>query len=75
MAVSMVNGREFEQELEKCHLMLKNYWLCFRISSTFVGNNSSLQIHSFSEDWGKHNRGQVMMPREREGGRVRGGSL
>ena len=28
--------------------------LCFRIS--FVGNNPSLQIHSFSEDWGKCNK-------------------
>jgi hypothetical protein len=52
MAVSMVSGRKSEQELEESHLMLKNAWLCFRISSSFVGNNPSLQIHSFSEDQG-----------------------
>jgi hypothetical protein len=56
MAVSMVIGRESEQELEESHLMLKNGWLCFRISSSFVGNNPSLQIHSFSEDQGKCNK-------------------
>jgi hypothetical protein len=35
--VSMVSGRESDQpeELEESgHLMLKNAWLCFRISST-----------------------------------------
>ncbi len=36
--------------------MLKSAWLCFRIISSFVGNNSSLQIHSFSEDLGKGNK-------------------
>ncbi len=60
MAVSMVShggpGRESEQELEESHLMLKNSWNCFRISSSFVGNNPSLQIHSFSEDRGKCNK-------------------
>ncbi len=58
MAVSMVSGRESEQELEESHLMLKNAWPCFSISSSFVtvGNNPSLQIHSFSEDRGKGNK-------------------
>jgi hypothetical protein len=58
MAVSMVSGRESEQELAESHLMLKNAWLCFRMSSSFVGNNPTLQIHSswFSEDWGKCNK-------------------
>jgi hypothetical protein len=50
MAVSMVSDPEFEQELAESHLMLKNAWLCFRISSSFVGNNPSLQIQSYSED-------------------------
>ncbi len=56
MAVSMVSGRESEQELEECHLMLKNAWLCFRTSSSFEGNNPSLKIHSFKDDRGKHNK-------------------
>ncbi len=58
MAVSMGSDPESEQELaESCHLMLKNDCLCFRMSSSFVGNNQSpsLQIHSFSEDRGKCN--------------------
>jgi hypothetical protein len=55
MAVSMVSGRESEQpeELAESHLVLKNSWLCFRTSSSFVGNNPSLQNHSFSENRGK----------------------
>jgi hypothetical protein len=56
MAVSMVSDPESEQELAESHLMLKNSWLCFRISSSFVGNNPSLQAHSFSEDRGKCNK-------------------
>ncbi len=56
MAVSMVSDPESEQELAESHLMLKNAWLCFRISSSLVGNNQSLQIHSFSEDRGKCNK-------------------
>jgi hypothetical protein len=56
MAVSMVSDPESEQELAESNLMLKNAWLCFRISSSFVGNNPSLQIHSFSEDRGKCNK-------------------
>ncbi len=55
MAVSMVSDRESEQELEESHLMLRNAWLCFRLSSSFGGNNPSLQIHSFIEDLGKCN--------------------
>jgi hypothetical protein len=50
----MVSGRESEQELAESHLMLKH--TCFRISSSFVGNYPSLQIHSFSEDRGKGNQ-------------------
>jgi hypothetical protein len=47
MAVSimMVSDPESEQELAESHLMLKNNSLCFRMSSSFVGNNPSLQIH------------------------------
>jgi hypothetical protein len=52
----MVTGQESEQELAESHLMLKNSWLGFRISSSFAGNNPSLQIHSFSEDRGKCNK-------------------
>ncbi len=33
--------------------MLKKAWLCFRMSPSFVGNNPSLRIHSFSKDQGK----------------------
>jgi hypothetical protein len=56
MAVSMVSDPESEQELAESHLMLKNAWLCFRISSSFVCNNPSLKIHSFSEDRGRCNK-------------------
>ncbi len=56
IAVSMVSGPESEQELAESHLMLKNNRLCFRMSSSFVCNNPSLQIHSFSEDRGKCNK-------------------
>jgi hypothetical protein len=56
MAVSMVSDPESEQELAERHLMLKNAWLCFRISSSFVCNNPPLQIHSFSDNWGKCNK-------------------
>ena len=56
MAVSMVSDPESEQELAESHLMLKNYCLCFRVASSFVGSNPSLQIHSFSEDRGKCNK-------------------
>ncbi len=52
----MLSDPEPEQELAESHLMLKNAWLCFRISSSFVGNNPSLQIISFSEDRGKCNK-------------------
>jgi hypothetical protein len=55
MAVFMVSDPESEQELA-WHLMLKNAWLCSSISSSFVGNNPLLQIHSFSEDRGKCNK-------------------
>ncbi len=48
MAVSMVSDPESEQELAESHLMLKNNCLCFRISSSFVGNNPSLQIQKIS---------------------------
>jgi hypothetical protein len=52
----MVSGRESEQELAESHLTLRNAWLCFRVSSSFVGNNPSLQILSFSEDQGNWNK-------------------
>ncbi len=41
MAVSMVSDRESHLELEESHLMLKSTWLCFGMSSAFVGNNPS----------------------------------
>ncbi len=53
MAVSTVSDPESEQELAESHLMLKNAWLCwhgFRMSSSFVCNNLSQLIHSFSEN-------------------------
>ena len=56
MAVSMVSDPESDQELAESHLMLKKDCLCFRMSSSFIGNNPSLQIHSFSEDRGKCNK-------------------
>jgi hypothetical protein len=56
MAVSLVSDPETEQELAESHLMFKNTWLCFRISSAFVCNNPSLQIHTFSENPGKCNK-------------------
>jgi hypothetical protein len=56
MAVYMVSGRQSEQELEEIHLKLKKAWLYFRIASSFVGNNPSLQSHSFSENRGKCNK-------------------
>ncbi len=51
----MVSDLESEQELAESHLLLKNALLCFRRSSSFVGNNPSLQSHSFSENQGKYN--------------------
>ncbi len=36
MAFSMVSDPESEQELAESHLMLKDFWLCFRMSSSFV---------------------------------------
>jgi hypothetical protein len=36
--------------------MLKDAGLCFRISSSFIGNNTTLQIHSFREDQVKCNK-------------------
>ncbi len=56
MEVSMVIDPESELELAESHLMLKDAWLCFRISSSFVCNNPTLQFHSFSEVWGKCNK-------------------
>ncbi len=51
MAVSIMmvslSDPESEQELTESHLMLKNDCLCFRMSSSFIGNNPSLHIHSF----------------------------
>ena len=54
----VVQGVRFPDEgLVESHLMLKNNCLCFRMSSSFVGNNHpSLQIYSFSEDRGKCNQ-------------------
>ncbi len=49
-------SRSWRRAMMLSHLMLKNDCLCFRMSSSFVGNNPSLQIHSFSEDRGKCNQ-------------------
>jgi hypothetical protein len=56
MAVSLVSDPESEQQLAESHLMLKDTWLSFRMSSAFVCINPSLQIHPFSEDRGKCNK-------------------
>ena len=56
VSVTVVSDPESEQELAESHLMLKNDCLCFRMASSFVGNNPSLQIHSFSKDRGKRKR-------------------
>ncbi len=45
----MVSDPESEQELAESHLMPKNDCLCFRMSSSFVGNNPS-------QDRGKCNK-------------------
>ncbi len=54
----MVSSRESVLELAESYLMLKNLnaWICSGISSSFVGNNPLLHIHSFSEDRGKCNK-------------------
>jgi hypothetical protein len=56
MAVFMVSDPESEQELAESHMMLKSYFFCLRMSSSFEGINPSMQIHSFSEDRGKCNK-------------------
>ncbi len=56
MAVSVVGGWESGQELAGSPFVLKNAWICFIISFSFVGNNPSLHIRSLSEIWGKCNR-------------------
>jgi hypothetical protein len=57
VTIMMVSDPKSEQELAESHLMLKNACLCFRISSSFfVGNNPSLQIHSFSKNQGNCNK-------------------
>jgi hypothetical protein len=56
MAVSIVSDPKSEQALAESHLMLKNDCLCFRMASSIVGNNPSLQIHSFSENRAKCNK-------------------
>ncbi len=67
--VSIVSDPESGQELAESHLMmLKNNCLCFKMSSSFVGNNPSLalQIHSFNfselEDRGKCNLNKTGNP-------------
>jgi hypothetical protein len=62
IAVSVVSRRKSQaeqpEELNESHLMLKNAGLCFGISSSFVGNNPSLQNRAFSEDRGKCNKSE-----------------
>ncbi len=54
MAVSMVSGRESEQgRAIWCSRTLGSH---FRKTSSFVGSNPSLQIHSIGEDRGKCNK-------------------
>ncbi len=53
MAVSVVGGWESGYELAGRPLVLKNAWICFRTSFSWVGNNPSVQIHLFCKNWGK----------------------
>ncbi len=50
MVVSVVGGWESGLELVGSPLMLKNAWICFRTSFSWVGNNPSLQSHLFCEN-------------------------
>jgi hypothetical protein len=55
--MAVVSGGESDLALAESHLVLKNAaWICFGISSSLLGNNSSLQIRSFSEDEGQCNK-------------------
>ncbi len=56
MAVTVISGWETDLALTESHLVMKNAWLCFRISSSSLGNNPSLQIRSFSDDQGTCNK-------------------
>ncbi len=62
MAVSMVSGREYEQQLAESHLMLISASCCSRTLGSVSGHHllSKATIphctHSFSEDWGKCNK-------------------
>ena len=56
MAFSVVGGWESGLEPTGIPLVLKNAWICFRTSSSSLGNNPSLQNHSFCENRGKCNQ-------------------
>jgi hypothetical protein len=56
MALSVVGGWESGLEQAGIPVVLKNDWICFRTSSPLLGNNPSLQSHSFCENWGKCNQ-------------------
>ncbi len=53
MAVSVVGGSESGKEVTGRSLVLKNACICFRTSFFWVGNNPSLQIHSYCENQAK----------------------
>ena len=53
MAFCVVGGWESAQELDGSQLTLKNAWICFSTSFSFVCSNPSLQICSFGGNWGK----------------------
>ncbi len=53
MAVSVVGGSESGKEVIGRSLVLKNACICFRTSFSWVGNNPSLQIHSYCENRAK----------------------
>ncbi len=53
MAASVVGGLESRWGLAGSPSVLKNAQICFRTSSSSAGNNPSLQISSFCENWRK----------------------
>ena len=56
MAFCVVGGWESAQELAGSQLMLKNAWICFSTSFSFVCSNPSLQIRSICGNRGKCNQ-------------------
>ena len=56
MAFSVDGGWESGLEPTGMPLVLKNAWICFRTSSSSLGNSPSLQNHSFCENQEKCNQ-------------------